>query len=64
MSQTTSLSLFDQRKEERLNSGFADKISGRAYNAVMCATLLWGFLVNALMVAYLAKPITQALAVK
>ena len=62
MSQTTSLTLFDQRKEERLNSGFADKISGRAYNAVMCATLLWGFLVNALMVAYLANPITQALA--
>ena len=62
MSQATTLTVFDGRKEERLNSGIADQISSRTYNAVMCATLLWGFLVNALMVAYLAKPISQALA--
>ena len=62
MSQASTLTVFDGRKEERLNSGIADQISSRTYNAVMCATLLWGFLVNALMVAYLAKPISQALA--
>lgn len=61
MAQTTSISVFDGRKEERLNSGIADQIDARTYNAVMCATLLWGFLVNALMVAYCAVPITNAL---
>ncbi|MBO4600528.1 MAG: US12 family protein [Bacteroidales bacterium] len=62
MTQTTSIAVFDGRKEERLNSGIADQISARRYNAVMCATLLWGFVVNAAMVALLAEPITNALA--
>ena len=62
MAQTTSISVFEERKAERLNSGIADQISSRTYNAVMCATLLWGFIVNALMVAFLAVPITNALA--
>jgi FtsH-binding integral membrane protein len=62
MAQSTSISVFDGRKEERLNSGIADQISARTYNAVMCATLLWGFLVNAAMVAYCATPIVNALA--
>ncbi|MBQ6068990.1 MAG: US12 family protein [Bacteroidales bacterium] len=62
MAQTSSLAVFDSRKEERLNSGVADQVDVRTYNAVMCGTLLWGFLVNALMVAYLAVPITTALA--
>ena len=62
MSQTSSLTVFEGRKEERLNSGVTDQIDARTYNAVMCATLLWGFLVNALMVAYLTQPIVNALA--
>ena len=61
MAQSTSLAVFDSRKEERLNSGIADQVDARTYNTVMCATLLWGFLVNALMVAYCAEPITNAL---
>ena len=62
MSQARSLSVFEGRKEERLNSGIADQIEARTFNAIMCGTLLWGFLVNALMVAYLAEPIVAFLA--
>lgn len=62
MEQTRSLSVFAGRKEERLNSGLADAISARTYNLVMLATLLWGFIVNAFMVAYLAEPVMQFVA--
>ena len=61
MEQSSSLSIFDELKAERLNSGIADQISARTYNVVMCLALLWGFLVNALMVEYLAIPILHAL---
>ena len=54
MAQSTSISIFDSRKEERLNSGIGDQVSARTYNAIMCGTLLWGFIVNAIMVAFLA----------
>lgn len=59
MEQTNSLSVFSARKEERLNSGVGDQISARRYNAVMLLTLLWGFLVNTVMVYYLAIPIMR-----
>ena len=59
MEQTNSLSVFSARKEERLNSGVGDQISARSYNAVMLLTLLWGFLVNTVMVYYLAIPIMR-----
>lgn len=58
----SSLTVFDGRKEERLNSGLTDQVSARMYNVVMCGTLLWGFLVNAFMVEYCAAPIVNALA--
>ena len=57
MEQTRSLSVFSGRKEERLNSGLADTISSRKYNVIMCLTLMWGFLVNAVMVEYLSVPV-------
>jgi len=63
MSQSNALVNFEARKQERLESGYADQISSRTYNAIMCATLMWGFLVNALMVAYFAEPI-MALAMR
>lgn len=53
----SSVLSLEGRKEERLNSGIVDAISDRTFNAVMCGTLLWGFIVNAFMVAYLAEPI-------
>lgn len=59
MEQTNSLSVFSARKEERLNSGVGDQISARRYNAVMLLTLLWGFLVNTVMVYYFAIPIMR-----
>lgn len=61
MEQTNSLSVFSSRKEERLNSGVGDQISVRRYNAVMLLTLLWGFLVNTVMVYYFAIPIMRLL---
>jgi FtsH-binding integral membrane protein len=61
MEQTNSLSVFSARKEERLNSGVGDQISARRYNAVMLLTLLWGFLVNTVMVYYFAIPIMRLL---
>lgn len=59
---TTELSLFDNRKAERLHSGTFDQVSDRTYNAVLCGTLLWGLMVNAAMVAYLTEPIMTMMA--
>ena len=59
MQQSGTLSIFDSRKEERLNSGLGDQVSARTYNVVMLLTLVWGFLVNAAMVEYLAIPIMR-----
>lgn len=58
----SSVLSLEGRKQERLNSGMADAITDRTFNAVMCGTLLWGFLVNAFMVAYLAEPIMSFVA--
>lgn len=57
MAQSNAISVFQGRKEERLNSGISDQISSSAFNVVMCATLFWGFLVNALMIGFWAEPI-------
>lgn len=57
MSQTNALTAFQTRKQDRIESGYADQISSRSYNAIMCGTLLWGFLANVLMVAFLAAPV-------
>ena len=59
MEQSNSISVFSARKEERLNSGIGDQIAARTYNAVMLLTLLWGFLVNAVMVHFFAMPIMR-----
>ena len=61
MEQSSSLSIFDSREEERLNSGLSDQVSVRTFNTVMLLTLLWGFGVNALMVAYFTMPILRLL---
>lgn len=56
MEQTSSLSVISGRKQERLNSGLADAISSRKYNVIMCLAIMWGFLVNAVMVEYISVP--------
>lgn len=60
--QNSAVSIFETRKENRLNVIVDHQISARAFNGVLCLTLLWGFLVNTLMVAYLALPLMEALA--
>lgn len=57
MSQSNALVNFSTRKQERFESAYANQISARAYNTIMCGTLMWGFLVNVLMLAYWAEPI-------
>ena len=42
-----------ERKLERMSSGLPDTMSPGAYNAAMIATVLYGFVVNALMVIFL-----------
>lgn len=42
-----------ERKLERMSSGLPDTMSPGAYNAAMLATVLYGFVVNALMVIFL-----------
>lgn len=43
-----------ERKEARLHSGLPDALSPAAYNATMLGLVLYGFVVNALMVHFLA----------
>lgn len=62
MANTSVSTWINNRKEERLAFGQADQISSRTYNLVLCGVLLYGFLVNALMVYYLAYPISDLLA--
>lgn len=61
MEQNSAISIFDNRKAERLNSGLGDQVSVRTYNAVMLLTLLWGFLMNAVMVHFFTMPIVRML---
>lgn len=62
MAQSNVLAAISGRKEERLNSSVFDQVDVRTYNAVILATLLWGFLANAAMVAFLANPIMNMVA--
>ena len=62
MAQSNVLAAISSRKEERLNSGAFDQVDARTFNAVMLATLLWGFIANAAMVAFLAEPVMQMVA--
>lgn len=49
-----------ERKLERLNSGLTDQLTAGAYNAVMLGMVLYGFIVNALMVTFLS-PVVEGL---
>lgn len=41
-----------KRKEERMNSGLPDFITTNTYNIIIGAVVLYGFIVNALMIAF------------
>ena len=53
--------MFDskERKEARLHSSLPDTLSPGAYNAVMLGLVLYGFVVNALMVHFLAPALAD-----
>ena len=62
MAETSVTTWLGDRKRMRLESGEADSITSRRFNAVLCAVLAWGFVVNAAMVYFLGEPLLQAVA--
>lgn len=57
MAEATFLDSLNDRKKVRLESGEADRLSSRTFNLLLMGFLLYGFLVNAVMVYYFASPI-------
>ena len=63
MADTFSLtSSFDSRKEQRRDSGLADTLTPGRYNLVLTGMLVYGFLVDAVMVAFLSEPLLGLMA--
>ncbi|MBR1784075.1 MAG: US12 family protein [Bacteroidales bacterium] len=61
MANSSITTYLGDRKRERLESGLADTMGVRAYNTVMCAVLLYGFIANALVVYFFAEPLAALL---
>lgn len=61
MSETSLTRTFENRKQLRLESGEADSLSARAFNTLLCGTLLYGLAVNAVMVYYFSEPLQKLL---
>ncbi len=59
MAETSLTTTFARRKEERLASGLPDTLTARSFNLVLCATLTYGLVVNALMVYFFYGPLQQ-----
>lgn len=57
MAETSLVQSFENRKQLRLESGLADTMSSRAFNLALCGALLWGLLLNAVMVYYFYGPL-------
>ena len=62
MAETSLTSVFENRKRDRLQSAEGDSLSVRSYNLALTGLLTYGFLVNAVMVYYLAYPIQSLMA--
>lgn len=62
MAETSLTSVFENRKKDRLQSTEGDVLSLRSYNLALTGLLTYGFLINAVMVYYLAWPIQQFMA--
>ena len=60
MAETSVTTYLSDRKRERLESGIADSLSARTFNLVLCGTLAYGLIVNALMVYFFAAPLQRA----
>ena len=61
MAETTFSDTFSNRKQLRLESGEADRLSTRSYNLVLTGLLAYGLLLNAVIVHYFANPLMNAL---
>ena len=61
MAETTFSDTFSNRKQLRLESGEADRLSARSYNLVLTSLLAYGLLLNAVIVYYFANPLMNAL---
>lgn len=61
MAETSFSDTFSNRKQLRLESGEADRLSARTYNLVLTGLLAYGLLLNAVIVYYFAYPLMNAL---
>lgn len=61
MSEETFTDTFSNRKQLRLESGEADRLSARSFNLALTGLLAYGLLLNAVIVYYFAAPLMQAL---
>ena len=61
MAEATFVDTFNNRKQARLESGEADRLSSRSFNLALTGMLAYGLLLNAVMVYYFAEPLTNML---
>lgn len=61
MAEATFVDTFNNRKQARLQSGEADRLSARSYNLALTGLLAYGLLLNAVIVYYFAYPLMNAL---
>lgn len=61
MAEATFTDTFTNRKQLRLESGEADRLSARVYNLALTGLLAYGLLLNAVIVYYFAYPLMNAL---
>ena len=59
MAETTFIDTFNNRKQARIESGEADRMSSRSFNLVLTGLLVYGLLVNAVMVYYCSAPLMR-----
>ena len=62
MSETSLTSAFENRKRDRMEATEGGLLSARSYNLALTGMLTYGFLINAVMVYYMAWPIQQFMA--
>lgn len=61
MAEVSLVDSFQNRKQARLQSGEADRLSSRSFNLALTGLLAYGLLLNAVMVYYFAEPLTNML---
>ncbi|MBR1766455.1 MAG: US12 family protein [Bacteroidales bacterium] len=59
--ETSFAETFENRKQLRLQSCEADRLSARSFNLVLTGMLVYGLLLNAVIVYYFAEPLMTAL---